>query len=246
MQWTPAVDYVIVLAVGLVAGTLSGIVGFGSSIMLMPVLVIVFGPLQAVPIMAIAAIMANLSRVLAWWREVDWRACAAYSVTAAPGAMLGAGTLVVLPPRIIEGALGAFFIGMIPARRWLAAHKLKLKRWHLAAIGLVIGYVTGIVVSTGPITAPIFLAYGLVKGAFLSTEAASSLAVYVSKAATFRTLGVLPADILAKGLITGSTLMGGAFVAKRFVLKFEPEQFRLLMEGLMLLSGLTMLWAALS
>ena len=44
--------------------------GFGSSIMLMPVLVIVFGPLHAVPIMAIAAILANLSRVLIWWREV--------------------------------------------------------------------------------------------------------------------------------------------------------------------------------
>ena len=32
-----------VLIVGLAAGTISGIVGFGSSIMLMPVLVIVYG-----------------------------------------------------------------------------------------------------------------------------------------------------------------------------------------------------------
>ena len=76
-------DFALILAIGLVAGTLSGIVGFGSSIMLMPVLVIVFGPLQAVPIMAIAAIMANLSRIIVWWREVDWRTCAAYSITAA-------------------------------------------------------------------------------------------------------------------------------------------------------------------
>jgi uncharacterized membrane protein YfcA len=237
-------DFLIVLAVGLVAGTLSGIVGFGSSIMLMPVLVVVFGPLQAVPIMAVAAIMGNLSRVVVWWREIDWRACAAYSVTGIPGAALGAKTLVALPPHIIEGALGAFFLGMIPARRWLAAHKLKPNLWHLAVIGLLVGYVTGIVVSTGPITAPIFLSYGLVKGAFVGTEAAGSLAVYLSKAATFRALGALPADIVVKGLITGSTLMGGAFVAKRFVLKFEPGQFRLLMDALMLLSGATMLWAA--
>jgi len=108
----------------------------------------------------------------------------------------------------------------------------------------VIGYVTGIVVSTGPVTAPIFLAYGLVKGAFISTEAASSLAVYLSKAATFRTLGMLPLDIVYKGLITGSTLMAGAFIAKPFVVKLEPGQFRLLMEALMLGSGLVMLWAA--
>ena len=101
-------DYLFILAVGLVAGTLSGIVGFGSSIMLMPVLVIVFGPRQAVPIMAIAAIMVNFSRILAWWREVDWRACAAYSVTGIPAAALGAGTLLVLPPHVIEAALGVF------------------------------------------------------------------------------------------------------------------------------------------
>lgn len=233
-----------ILAVGLIAGTLSGIVGFGSSIMLMPVLVIVFGPTQAVPIMAIAAIMANFSRILAWRREVDWHACAAYSVTAVPGAVMGAKTLLILPPRLIEGGIGLFFIVMIPARRWLAAHSLKIRLWHLAFVGLFIGFMTGIVASTGPITAPIFLAYGLVKGAFLATEAASSLAVYVSKVLVFRTLGALPWEIIVEGLITGSSLMGGAFLAKRFVIKLDPERFRLLMEAMMLISGATMLWAA--
>ena len=46
-----------------------------------------------------------------------------------------------------------------------------------------------------------FLAYGLVKGAFLATEAAASLAIYTSKSITFRTLGALPFDSLARGLI---------------------------------------------
>jgi uncharacterized membrane protein YfcA len=237
-------DFLFVLAIGLIAGTLSGIVGFGSSIMLMPVLVIVFGPLQAVPIMAIAAVMANLSRILVWWREVDWRACTAYSVTGIPAAAAGARTLLVLPPRIIEGALGAFFLAMIPARRWLASHNLKLGLGHRAFVGLVVGYLTGIVVSTGPITAPIFLAYGLVKGAFLATEAAGSLAVYLSKAVVFRSFGALPVEAIVKGLIIGSSLMAGSFVAKRFVLRLEPESFRLLMDALMLISGLTLLWTA--
>ena len=238
-------EFLIILTVGLVAGTLGGIVGFGSSIMLMPVLVIVFGPLQAVPIMAIAAILANVSRVIAWWREVDWKVCAAYSVTGVPAAELGARTLFSLPPRLIEIAIGIFFIAMIFVRRWMSAHDFKLKLWHLAILGLVIGYITGIVVSTGPITAPIFLAAGLVKGAFIGTEAAASLAIYLGKATTFRALGMLALDILVMGLITGSSLMIGAFLAKRFVLKMAPEQFRLLMDGLMLASGAVLIWSAL-
>src|SRR5262245_2676056 len=175
-------EFLIVLAVGLVAGTLGGIVGFGSSIMLMPVLVIAFGPLQAVPVMAVAALLANLSRIVVWWREIDWKVCAAYAVTGIPAAALGARTLFELPPRLIEIAIGIFFIAMIFVRRWMAARDLKFRLWHLALLGLVIGYITGIVVSTGPVTAPIFLGAGLVKGGFVGTEAAASLAVYLSKA----------------------------------------------------------------
>ncbi len=237
-------ELLLVLAVGLAAGTISGIVGFGSSIMLMPVLVLVFGPLHAVPIMAIAAILANLSRVLIWWREVDWRAVAAYSITGVPAAALGARTLLVLPPRLIEGALGLFFLGMIPARRWLQARGYGLTRRHLLVIGALVGFLTGIVVTTGPITAPIFLSYGLVKGAFIATEAAGSLAVYASKAAVFRRFGALPLPVIVQGLITGASLMAGAWLAKRFVLRLHPDRFRMLMDALMLLSGLTMLWAA--
>ncbi|MFY9317035.1 MAG: sulfite exporter TauE/SafE family protein [Burkholderiales bacterium] len=237
-------EYLFVVAVGLVAGTLSGIVGFGSSLMLMPVLVIAFGPLQAVPIMAIAAVMANVSRVIAWWREVDWRSCWAFAATGAPAGALGAATLLALPARLIEIALGVFFIAMIFIRRWMAARELRLRPAHLAAIGVPVGYLTGVVVSTGPLTAPIFLAAGLVKGGFVGTEAAATLMVYLAKTAVFRGMGALPLEIIVKGLITGSALTAGAFIAKRFVLKMEPERFRLVMEALMLASGLTLLATA--
>jgi uncharacterized membrane protein YfcA len=237
-------SFLFVLAVGLVAGTVSGVVGTGSSIMLMPVLVYAYGPKQAVPIMAVAAVLANLSRILAWWREVDWRACAAYSVTGIPAAALGARTLLALPSRAVDISIGLFLIAMVPARHWLARHQLKLSLWHLAAGGAVIGYLTGIVVSTGPLSVPLFLFYGLTRGAFLATEAASSLGLYFSKSVTFQRFGALTSDIALKGLIAGSSLMFGAFVAKRFVLRLEPEAFRLVMDGIMLAAGLSLLWSA--
>jgi uncharacterized protein len=237
-----------VLTVGLVAGTISGIVGTGSSIMLMPVLVYEYGPKQAVPIMAVAAVLANLSRILAWWREVDWRACAAYSATGIPAAALGARTLLALPSHAVDITIGVFLIAMVPLRHWLARHQLKLSLWHLAVGGAVIGYLTGIVVSTGPLSVPLFLFYGLAKGAFLATEAASSLGLYFSKSVTFERFGALTSDIALKGLITGASLMSGAFIAKRFVLHLKPDVFRLVMDAIMLMAGLSMLanaiWSA--
>jgi uncharacterized protein len=233
-----------VLVVGLIAGTISGIVGTGTSIMLMPVLIYQYGPKQAVPIMAIAAVMANLSRILAWWRDVDWRACAAYSVTGIPAAALGARTLLALPSHAVDVAIGIFLIAMVPVRHWLARHDFKLSLWHLAIGGALIGYLTGIVVSTGPLSVPLFLFYGLSKGAFLATEAASSLGLYVSKSVTFQRFGALTPEVAMQGLIAGSSLMLGAFIAKRFVLRLEPDVFRLVMDGIMIAAGISLLWSA--
>jgi uncharacterized membrane protein YfcA len=239
------VDYLLVLAVGLAAGTLGGVVGTGSSLVLMPVLVIVFGPRQAVPIMAIAAILGNLGRVLAWWRAIDWRACAAYCSTAVPGAMLGARLLLTIPPGVAELALGLFFLSLIPLRRWLGRHAFELSWRHLAALGGPLGLLTGLVVSTGPLTIPLFTFQGLERGALLGTEAAASIGMYGAKVATFEALGALPLPVLADGLIVGGSLMAGSFVGRGIVLALSPGAYRSLIDGLMVCSGVSLLWAAL-
>src|SRR5258707_11493676 len=63
---TTPLDFLFVLAVGLLAGTISGIVGTGSSIMLMPMLVYQYGPKQAGPIIAAPAPFCQPSRTLSW------------------------------------------------------------------------------------------------------------------------------------------------------------------------------------
>ncbi|XBS68139.1 sulfite exporter TauE/SafE family protein [Acerihabitans sp. KWT182] len=238
--------YLFVLMVGLAAGALSGIIGTGSSIILLPVLVYQYGPKQAVPIMAVAALMSNIAKAAAWWREIDWRALLAYSIPGVPAAALGARTLLVLPSHWVNIALGVFFLVMIPTRRWLHAHRLHIRLWQLALAGALIGYVTGIVLSTGPLSVPAFTSYGLLKGAFLSTEAASSLTLMVSKVVTFRQLGALPPAALWQGLIIGASVMAGSFAGKAVVLRMSIPTFERLLDALLLCSGLSLLWAALA
>jgi uncharacterized membrane protein YfcA len=233
-----------VLALGLASGTLSGIVGFGASIMLMPVLMLAFGPHEAVPIMAIAALLANLARVLVWWREIDWRANAYYCITAVPCAALGARTLLILDPHIVEAALGVLFILMVPARHWLLARGLRIKAWHLTLVGAGIGFITGMVASTGPINTPFFLAYGLVKGAYLATEALGSMAIGLTKALVFQRFNALPLETVVRGLIVGASLMAGSRLAKGFVLRLDASSFRLLMDAMLVVAGLVLLWGA--
>jgi uncharacterized membrane protein YfcA len=238
------VAYAFVLIVGVAAGALSGIIGTGSSIMLLPVLVFQFGPKQAVPIMAIAGLMSNIAKVVAWWREVDWRACAAYSIGGVPAAALGARTLLVLPSHLVDVALGVFFLAMIPARRWLLARSFRRRLWQLALAGAGIGFLAGIVISTGPLSVPAFTSYGLMRGAFISTEAASSLALSISKVATFRQLGALPLPAILQGVIIGASVMAGSFVGKAIVLRMSVRTFQYVLDVLLFCSGFSLLWAA--
>jgi uncharacterized membrane protein YfcA len=237
-------SYFFVLSVGLVAGCVSGVIGTGSSLMLLPVLVYAYGPKQAVPIIAVAAVLANIARVAAWWREVDWKAAAAYALPGALTAALGARTMLSLRPAVIDAMLGLFFLAMLVLRRWRAGTGRRLRLREVSAAGAVIGFLTGLVLSTGPLSVPVFTAYGLTGGAFISTEAASALALYLSKVATFRQLGALSTDTLLQGAIVGSSLMAGTYVGKAFVARISPHAFSLLLDGLMLCSGLSLLWAA--
>jgi len=240
----PLLAYVIVLGVGYVAGTVSGVIGTGATIILLPVLVLAFGPRAAIPMMAIVALMSNFAKITSWWKEVDWRATAAYALGGIPGAALGARTMLALPPSAVDLALGAFFLLMIPGRRWIARRKFEFGLAGLALAGAAIGFLTGILVSTGPISVPVFTAYGLVKGAFIATEAAASLALYISKAATFRTLGALPLEIVIKGLISGTSVMAGSYTARLIVERLSVTAFQRLLDGVMAVAGLALLWAA--
>ena len=237
-------DYLVLLPLALAAGTISGVIGTGSSLMLMPALVWMFGPQQAVPMMAIASVMGNTGRVIAWWREVEWKSCAAYCATAIPGVVAGVHTLLAIPPGVADVALGVFFLSLVPLRAWLHSRSIRLSLAHLALAGAPIGFLTGVVVSTGPITSPLFTFHGLDRGALLATEAAGSLAVYAAKLATFEHSGALPLALVVRGAATGAALLAGAFIAKRMVLRMTPAFYRRLIDGLMLASGIALLSAA--
>ena len=140
--------------------------------------------------------------------------------------------------------LGGLFLLMIPARRWLFARGMRVEAWHLTLVGAVIGFLSGMVASTGPINTPFFLAYGLVKGAYLATEALGSMAIGITKAIVFQRFDALPLETVGRGLLIGASLMIGSRLAKGFVLRLDADQFRLLMDLLLAGAGLVLLWGA--
>jgi uncharacterized membrane protein YfcA len=226
---------------GLGAGVLGGVIGFGTTIILMPALVYFYGPIQAIPVVALVATVANLSRIFLWWSVINWKVCFVYSVTAIPAVILGVNNLITLNDRLVEITLGLFLILLIPIRRWMRQQNFYLKLWQMSLVGAGIGYLTGIVATTGAINTPFFLAFGLSKGAFLGTEAASTLSILFTKGITFHQLGFLNATAMIQGLLIGSCVLVGSIFSKKIVLALPEKKFLLLMELVMLISGASIL-----
>jgi len=226
---------------GLGAGVMGGVIGFGTTIILMPALVYFYGPIQAIPVIALVATVANLSRIFLWWSVINWKVCFVYSITAIPAVILGVNTLVTLNDRLVEITLGLFLILLIPIRRWMRQKNFYLKLWQMSLVGAGIGYLTGIVATTGAINTPFFLAFGLSKGAFLGTEAASTLSILFTKGITFHQLGFLNATAMIQGLLIGSCVLVGSIFSKKIVLALPEKKFLLLMELVMLISGASIL-----
>ena len=62
----------------------------------------------------------------------------------------------------------------------------------------------------------------------------------------FSYIGALIWPMPRKGLIVGSSVMAGPWLAKRFVMRIELQQFRLLMDALMPMADITMRATAMS
>ncbi|MBJ2107994.1 sulfite exporter TauE/SafE family protein [Proteus terrae] len=235
-------SFIAVILLAVFSGVISGVVGTGSSILLIPALTYVFGAKEAVPIMALASVMGNLSRIYLWRYSIRFKPLFYYLLPGIPAVVLGANTLWIMPEKWLNIGIGMFFILMIPVIHLLRKHQIKMKTYQVIIAGAVIGYLTGVVFSTGPLTIPIFSAYGLTLGPLLATEAAASFVIYLTKALTFSQLGAVNSFILISGALVGSGLTVGNYLGKKLVLKLTPKLFQWLLDAMLIFAGGSLLF----
>jgi uncharacterized membrane protein YfcA len=129
---------------------------------------------------------------------------------------------------------------MIPVRRIMTARAWRVRLWHLGVAGAVVGFLTGLVLSTGPLSVPVFTGIGLSGGAFLGSEAASALLLYTAKLATFGQFGVLTTSLVVRGMVVGAALMIGPFLTRTIVRRLRPHAYTLLIDTVLVAAAARM------
>ena len=108
-------------------------------------------------------------------------------------------------------------------------------------IGAGASFLSALLGSVGPLMAPFFLAYGLVKGAYIGTEALSTVVMHVTKLVAYRGAEVLPMKSVVTGLAIGPFMIIGSRIGKRAIDRLPEQVFVLLNELTITAAGLLFL-----
>jgi uncharacterized membrane protein YfcA len=224
-----------------VASTLAAVAGFGGAAILLPILVAIFGVRDAIPILTVAQLVGNLSRVGFNRRELDLPVVGWFAAGGVPAALAGGFLFASAPLSFLTRLLGVFLIAVVIYRH---VGKRRARRLPLSAfpvIGAVFSFLSALLGSVGPIMIPFFLAYGLVKGALIGTEALATVVMHVTKLVAYGSAAVLTAAGLVAGLAVGSIMIAGSFVGKKLLDRLPERFFVALVEITLVAAGVAFL-----
>jgi len=228
-------------AVAFVAATLAAVTGFGGAAVLLPMLVAVFGVREAIPILTVAQLIGNGSRVWFNRREVNWRVVGWFALGAVPLAFAGGLLFTRAPLSALTRLLGVFLILVVAWRRLRPGPPRRPPLRSFAVIGGGASFLSALLGSVGPIMAPFFLAFGLVKGAYIGTEAMSTVVMHVVKLAAYGQGSLLTGPAVVAGLALGPIMIVGSWTGKRIVDRLPEWVFVLLIELTLVAAGLLFL-----
>jgi hypothetical protein len=225
----------------LVASTLAAVAGFGGAAVLLPFLVAAFGMHDAIPILTVAQLIGNGSRVWFNRTELDWKVVGWFALGGVPLALVGGYLFAVAPQHALTRMLGGFLLLIVILRHARPHWTKPFPTPVFAGIGAGSSLLSALMGSVGPLMAPFFLAYGLVKGAYIGTEALSTVVMHVTKLVAYRETAVLTGMDMLIGLGLGPVMVLGSFVGKRVLDRLPERVFVLMIEFVLLASGMMFL-----
>ena len=211
-----------------------------TGIMALPVLAFAFGVREAVPIVTVAMLFNMTSRTIANRDHINYRVVFWYCLGAIPAAAIGGIVFANAPAEILARGLGVFLLALVAWRHLPIAQMDSMPLRAFTAVGLGQGFFSAIFGGAGPFGAHFFLSYGLTRNAFVGTVAVGTFFVSITKARVYSGFDLVTSDLLIIAVAIGLIMAVGAYIGSRIVKRVPEQAFKYIVEGVMLISGLTL------
>jgi hypothetical protein len=232
--------YLLLFVGAFVAAAISGAAGFGGALLLLPLLTRAVGPTLAVPLLTLAQTIGNLSRVAFGFRAIRWRSVGYFLLGAVPLSVVGALSFVALPATLVTRLIGVAIIVFVALRAFNRLHVTPGPRTLIVGGG-VVGALSGLIGSAGPLGAAVFLSLNLPAVAYIASEAATATVMHIVKIIVYQRYIRLDRSTWLLGLFVGSAMIAGTAASKRVIQRMSPARFRRFVEALLLVIALQMI-----
>lgn len=231
----------------LLGGFVNGLTGFGTALTAMPIWLLAVPPTVAAPLAAVCSVIGHVQTLPRMWRLIQWRRALPLIAGGLPGVPIG---IAILP----HVSLAAFKLGIgIVLTAYCSFMLLVRPTWRIEGgrlantlVGLCSGVLGGLAGLSGPLPIVWASISGWAKderrGVFLAFNGAILTAsLVVGIGAGLGTRELLHAAVAA---LPGTMI--GASIGGRIYARLSERRFDRLVLALLMLSGISMVWPALS
>lgn len=227
---------------GMVAFIISTVSGGGGAILLIPTTSWMIGAAFTPPVINLATLLSNTSRLYLFWSDIDWSLTKYYVPSAIVGAWLAALVFSRLDANWIQLLVGAFLVSTIFQYKFGKVSKtFNMPKVGFIPLGFIIAFMSTLVGGLGPILNPFYMNAGLEKESLIATKTANSFFVGMVQISSYAFFGILTVNLWVYGLVLGLGAVVGNIIGKRFLAGMSIGQFRIMLLILMVISGLIMI-----
>lgn len=254
MTWFEAVMYDLdpwifcwLFLLGVVAFVFSTLAGGGGALLLLPLVNAFLGTQYTAPVVNLGNFIGRPSRLILYWKYIDWRICAFYALPAIAGAWLGAWWFGAMRVSALQLVIGIFLVSTLFQFNFGKRERsFEMRIPWFVPLGFIISILGTLVGAVGPVLNPFYLNAGLEKESLIATKTANSFFMGLAQLGGYAFFGLLEGAYWGYGIALGLGAILGNIIGKRALGRISSEGFRILLVIFMVLSGLMLIYTALN
>ncbi len=232
--------YITILTI--IAGGVGLLTGFGTSTIMIPMLLLFFPLAPTLLLVGIIHWFGNIWKIALFRQGVRWRLILIFGVSGVVLTFLGARLVFSVSETFLSQILGGFLIAYVVFLFFHPSFKFKQNALTATVGGALSGFFAGIFGVGGAIRGAFLSAFDLPKAVYIATAGAIGLAIDTARIGTYISGGItLPTNLLWGLLLFIPASFVGAHYAKKIVDKIPQEQFRIVVAVFLLLVGIKLL-----
>lgn len=228
---------------GFASWAISTLSAGGGSVIMVAAASNLLGGHAIAPVITFTSLLAAPTRIVLFWRDIDWRVVRRYLPGAITGAIAGGWIFTQASGNFVQLCAGIFLLStgwQFRLGKRVRSFRMRL-RWF-PPVSFVSGMTSAVVGASGLLANPFYLNYGMVKEKMVATRSVNSLVIQFSKIGAYAAFGALNWDLFVHGLCGGAGAVLAIWMSRPWLHHLDSRHFRRLAVFVMLVSGALILW----